>query len=123
MAILHQDRRLTAHYIVSEQDYLSRDVGIIVAGSGALKAGAVLGEITATPGSFAPVDPAANDGTQVARAILFEGCDATTEDVHRTLTRRLTEVQESALIWPVGMTDTQIKAALAELATHHIVAR
>lgn len=70
-----------------------------------------------------PLDLEAEDGSQVADAILYEGCDATDADVRRTFTERDTEVQADVLIWPDVITETQKAAALSELARQGIVAR
>jgi len=221
MTILEQDLRTTAHYLISEANgFQSRRTETIAAGSGELKAGAVLGRktkgaltavgsagvpapagatITAAPtvtagltkvgthvfsctvagatgkwrhedpdgtyvgtvttgteysgqgltltitdagvdpavgevlkvivsqapgsGKLAPYNPAATDGTSSAVAILFEGCDATTADVRRTTTARLSEVTETELVWGEGITSDQKSAALASLAEAHIIAR
>lgn len=68
-------------------------------------------------------DPAATNGAEVAAAILYEGCDATSVDVKRTLTLRDTEVTAGELVWKDGMTSDQKTAALASLATRGIIAR
>ncbi|MCM2396195.1 head decoration protein [Rhizobium sp. S95] len=123
MTVLVQGLRPTGHYLVSEANgYRSRDAGIIASGSGKLDSGVVLGRITASK-KLVPVDPAANDGSQNAAAILYEGCDATTKDVRRTFTARDTEVHAAVLVWPAGMTDNQKTAALAQLAALGIVGR
>lgn len=56
-------------------------------------------------------------------AILFEGCDATSAPVRRTVTARSAEVQLSALIWPEGTTATQKTLGLQQLAALQIIAR
>lgn len=123
MTVLTQNLRRTAHYIVSEaHGYRSRDTGVIASGSGVLQPGAVLGKVTAT-GKLKPFAPAASDGTETPVAILYEGCDATSADVRRTLTVRDTEVQADVLAWAAGVTDLQKTAALATLAALGIVAR
>jgi hypothetical protein len=123
MVVLTENLRRTAHYLVSEANgFRSRDTGIIASGSGKLEPGAVLGRITASK-KLVPIAPAASDGSQNAAAILFEGCDATAADVRRTITARDTEVQAAVLVWPVGTTDAQKTAALAQLAALGIAAR
>jgi Bacteriophage lambda head decoration protein D len=123
MTVLTQNLRQTAHYIVSEaHGYRSRDTGVIASGSGVVQPGAVLGKVTAT-GKYEPLAPGASDGTQTPAAILYEGCDATSQDVRRTLTVRDTEVQADVLVWAAGVTDLQKTAALAALAALGIVAR
>lgn len=132
MTILTQELRTgAAHYIVSEANgYRSREAAVISAGSGKLKAGAVLAKLTAT-GEYVPYDPRAigeppaapTDGSQTAVAILFEGGDATDADLKRTITARDTEVHGAALHWVEGLTDNQKSAALASLAGLGIIAR
>ncbi|MBX8803217.1 head decoration protein [Ochrobactrum sp. MR28] len=121
--ILKQDLRTTAHYIIFEVGgTLARDVVTIASGSGALKAGTVLGQITATK-KYVPHKPTATDGSEVACAVLYEGCDAATQDVRRTVTSRSTEVAGEALIWGASVTAEHKTTALAALAQRHIVAR
>ena len=121
--ILNEDRLQTAHYIISEANgYRSREVGIIKSGAGILKAGAVLGQLTATA-EYVRYNPAGADGSQNAAAILYEGCDATTKAVRRTLTARDTEVHADALQWAAGVTNNQKTAAMDALAAFGIVGR
>lgn len=124
MTILEKELRTgAAHYIVSEANgYRSRGTGVIASGSGALKAGTVLGKITAS-GKYTLLDPDGEDGSETAAAILWEGCDATDTDVTRTLTLRDTEVHADVLHWKAGTTDVQKTAALAALAGAGIIAR
>lgn len=123
MPVLTKGLRPTAHYLISEANgYRSREVGVIASGSGKLDAGAVLGRITASK-KLVPIAPGASDGSQTAAAILYEGCDATSADVRRTLTARDAEVQAAVLVWPGGTTDNQKTAALAQLAALGIAAR
>lgn len=103
----------------------SDDLGFtITAGGTAMVAGDGF-KIAVVPGAarFAPLDPEATDGSQVAAAILYEGCDATSVDVRRTFTLRDTEVQEDVLVWPEDITENQKAAALSELARQGIIAR
>lgn len=125
MAILTEDRFIGAgHYIVSEAHgmYRSREQGVIASGAGVLKAGAVLGQVTATD-KYVPFDPDGADGSENAAAILFEGCDATDADVRRTLTVRDTEVHADVLVFAEGTTDAQKTAAMASLASAGIIGR
>lgn len=125
MPILTEDRFAgAAHYIVSEASgYRSREQIVIASGSGKLKAGTVLGKITAS-GKYAPFNPAGENGTQTAAAILYEGCDATSADVRRTITARDSEIHADVLHWGTGVTtDNHKTAALASLAASGIVAR
>ena len=118
-----QDLRRTAHYIVSEANgYRSRDQKTIASGAGVLRPGAVLGMVTASK-KYVAYTPGASDGSQNAVAILYEGCDATSADVRRTLTIRDTEVEAAALQWAGGVNDSQKNTALAALAALGITAR
>lgn len=75
-------------------------------------------------GKYKPYDPTASDGSEKAKAILYEGCDATSADVRRTITARDSEVHAAVLEWGAGVTTDQHKtAALADLAAFGIIAR
>lgn len=120
---LTQDRQTTAHYIKSESNMdRSREAVVIASGAGILKAGTVLGQITASK-KYTIHDPAAEDGSETAKAVLFEGCDATSADVRRTITARDAEVVAEALIWVDGISDNNKNTALAALAALGIIAR
>src|SRR5687768_18298897 len=111
MAILTEDRFSgAAHYIVSEANgmYRSREQIGIARGAGVLKPGTVLGKITAS-GKYAAYNPTLATGVEDAVAILWEGCDATSEDVRRTATVRDTEVHADVLVWGAGVTTDQHK--------------
>lgn len=112
------------HYIVSEANgYRSREEIVIVSGAGVLKAGRVLGKIAAS-GKYTSYTPGASDGSQNAAAILYQGCDATSADVRRTITARDTEVNAAVLNWGAAVTtDTHKNTALAALAALGIIGR
>jgi type IV secretory pathway TrbL component len=121
--ILTQDLRRTAHYLVSEANgFRSREQVVIAGGAGVVRAGAVLGQVTASK-KYVPYAPGAADGSQTAKAILYEGCDATSADIRRTVTARDTEVEGAALQWAAGVNDAQKTSALAALAALRIIAR
>ncbi|APC14938.1 hypothetical protein BLL42_04105 [Pseudomonas frederiksbergensis] len=93
---------------------ISREA-IDVAAGPALEPGQVLGLITAT-GQFAPYNPAGEDGTQNATAILF-GPLGESEDVRRgRAVVRLAEISEAHL------TGLDLDAEKA-LATHFLIVR
>ncbi|WP_062111124.1 head decoration protein [Aureimonas sp. AU40] len=122
--VLTEDRFSGAgHYIVSEANgYRSREQGVVASGSGKIRAGTVMGRLTATK-KLKPYTPGASDGSEKAIAILYEGCDATSADVRRTYTARDSEVQAGVLQWAAGVTDSQKTAALVDLAALGIVGR
>jgi len=76
-------------------------------------------------GKYTPYNPTGVNGSQIATAILYEGCDATDAgvDVRRTITARDTEVVAAELRYAEGVTGDQKTAALASLATFGIIGR
>lgn len=100
----------------------SRDEDVLASGSGVVRLGTVLGKVTSS-GKFAPLDPAASDGTKVAAAIILETADATSEDRTVVNLKRRAQVILQELIWPDGATVSQKTKALAELEALGIVAR
>ncbi|WAC26417.1 head decoration protein [Ancylobacter sp. SL191] len=124
MAVLTEDLARPGHYIISEANgYRSRDEITVASGAGVLKAGRVLGKVTAS-GKYVNYTPGASDGSQNAAAILYQGCDATSADVRRTITARDSEVQADVLNWgPAVTTDTHKNTALAALAALGIISR
>jgi hypothetical protein len=99
----------------------SRDQIILATGNN-LTLGAVLGIVTAS-GEYAQFDPAAVDGSEIARAVLIEDADASLADVKTVALRRHCVVSKKALVWKAGTTDPQKAAALAQLEAIGIVAR
>ncbi|MFV0385668.1 head decoration protein [Paracoccus sp. (in: a-proteobacteria)] len=123
MTVLNEDMARTGGYIVSSPNHTRGVERVVIAsGSGRVKAGTVLGKVTAT-GKYAPLNTAATDGSQTAAAILFEMCDATEAEMRRTVTIRDTEVAGGKLIWPENMTDEQKRSALADMAVIGIIVR
>lgn len=121
--VLHQNMAVTGSYIMAELDLtLSRDAGLVAAGSNKLDAGTVMGKLAAS-GEYVPFDPDADTGAEVVAGILYQGCDATVASVRRVFTARLTAVTEERLIWPEAITAEQKKAAIAALAAQFIICR
>lgn len=87
-----------------------------------LPAGAVLGRIT-TGGAYTALAPAATDGSQNAAAILYAATDATAGAQSVTLVVRDAEVNGKMLTWPAGITAGARTAAIAALATEHLMVR
>lgn len=79
-------------------------------------AGEVLGQVTADK-KLKSLDPAANDGTQIAVAILPGDIDATESDEPCIIIVHAEAVSEG-LIWPAGITAVQKMAAVGQL---HVV--
>lgn len=88
---------------------------VLAAGSGALLAGTVLGMVTAS-GKYAPHDPAATNGAEVAAAILFDAASAAGADVRAVATvNGPATIVGAELVFKVGITDEQRAAAEAAL--------
>lgn len=122
---------LTAHVLKTDSDVVktegpnrySRDEATILSGVGKITAGTVLGKVTAS-GKYKVLAPGASDGSEVASRIALQSADATSADAPRTVVlARHAEVVAQALVWPVGITNNQKTAALAQLETVGIVAR
>jgi hypothetical protein len=79
--------------------------------------------IAAGSGKYTALAPAAKTGAEIAAAVLYEGCDASTADQERTITARSSEVNGLALVWPSGITADQKTKAIADLAQKGIVVR
>ncbi|HIE5945998.1 TPA: head decoration protein [Burkholderia cepacia] len=105
---------LTAEFLVSEGNgQISRERIVVKAGA-ALPAGQVLG-VTST-GEYAPYDNAANDGSEVAAAVLYAPLTASEASRPATGIVRLAEV--------VGGLLTGLDAAgRGDLAERHVIIR
>ncbi len=120
MAITETNRN--GEVLLSEANgALSRDVVTIAVGQN-LQAGAVLGKVSAS-GEYVALDPAANDGSEVAAAVLLYSTDASAGVIKATVLVRLAEVASDRLGWLAGMTSAQISTALGKLAEHYVIAR
>lgn len=105
----------------------SRATAIIPAGTGALVAGTVLGEVTATPGHFVPSPDAVTagiEGAEVAKAVLGYGVDAQAEDVEVAIVDRDIEVKIGMLVYDPSVDDqAKTDAKIAQLDAVGIRAR
>lgn len=110
----------TGGYIADEPSInLARRVVRIATGQGVLVPGQVLAKLTSS-GEYVKLNPDADTGAQVARAILYEGVDATSAAVDAVVTFALTAVNEAELVWPNGISAQQKAAAVSALSGHHI---
>jgi len=125
MAILTENNR-NWEFLVSENNGdFSREQIVLNSGQN-LRAGAVLGRITAT-GRFTALAPAASDGSQNAIAILGPATDATSAN---TRTAGIVggpgvsvEVNSRLPVWPGGITGPQQTTAIAALLAAGIKTR
>lgn len=97
----------------------SRENIVVVAGSGVLPTGTVLGKVTAS-GKYGVYDNAATNGTEVAAAILAEAVDATTVDVRGAAVVRLAKIAPGGLTWKTSLNSADKTAGLADLALNGI---
>ena len=88
----------------------------------ALPMGTIVGKITAN-GKYAPLTPAASNGTQLAAGVLIADAEASTPDKKADALLRGGVVNLAALVWPAGITELQKTTALAQLEAAGILAR
>ena len=106
---------LPLEFLLSEGNGdISREQVTIVSGTPALKAGRVLGKVTAS-GKYAAYDNTLANGTEVAAAILTHDVDASAADTLADTIFRLATVKAAALGWG-GNDGTGVTAGLADLA-------
>lgn len=121
------EKRHDGGFLVSEANgHRSRERAVI-ASTADLEAGTVLGLATAT-GIYAPVNPAATDGTQTASAILFnhiyaEGIYSNGSEATGTVIARDAEVNASEFVFVNTLTTAQVTAVNQSLKSAGIVAR
>lgn len=117
---IHTEPRHTGEHIVSEASGArSREQGILAAGN--LPAGAVLALNGA--GNYVQLAPAASDGTESAKAVLYAATDASEAPVSCVVHVRACEVEEAALGLPDDITEGQTNAALNDLIGVGIIPR
>lgn len=110
----------SAEFVLSEANgFRSREVVTIASGNN-LGAGTVLGKITAS-GKYAGYDDGLVDGTEVAVAVLYADCDASTADQEAVVIFRDAEVSDAKLVWVDEVNDKA--AGLVDLAAVGIVSR
>lgn len=120
MSVIKEGRR-TAAFLVSEaEDYRSRDEVTVDATSGALEAGTILGQVTATK-KFVRHDAAASDGSETEAAVLYQGIGA--EEAQRTIISRAAQVHGSELTYEDGADESQITTSNDALASLGIIVR
>ena len=110
-------------FLISEANGTqSREVVTIASGSGVIKAGMVLGKITAS-GKYKTYDDDNADGSETAAAVAFDEVDATSADKKVTVIFRDAEVNLDALQWAATNDATDKTNGLADLAAKGILAR
>jgi len=121
MPSLTQTNR-TAEFLASEATGTrSRDVVTLLANQ-VVKAGEVLGKVTAS-GKYVAFNQDAADGSEAAAAIAYEDADATGADLSITVIIRDAEVYSAKLTWPSDITEGEQATAEGELAALGIIVR
>lgn len=116
---LTSEGNYTAEFLLSEANgERSRETVTIVSGQN-LKAGAVLGKVTAS-GKYAAYDSTKSDGTQTAIAVLYADVDASSADADGVIIARDAEVASDLLVWATG---TDKAGGATDLLTPGIIVR
>ncbi len=121
MAVFTETRH-TGGFMLSEANGTrSRDTVTIVSGQN-LKAGMVLGKITAS-GKYKEFNTGSADGSQTAVAVLYADCNASAADTPAVVISRDAEVTAGELLWFSGATNGNITTGKTGLAAVGIIAR
>jgi len=120
MALTETNR--TGEFLASEANGTrSREVVTLLSGE-SVKAGEVLGKVTAS-GKYVAFNQDAATGEEAAAAIAYEDADASGGDISITVVIRDAEVNAAKLIWPSDITGPETTTALGELEALGIIAR
>lgn len=110
----------TGEHIISEANGArSRETGTLASGN--LPAGAVLA-LNGT-GDYVPLAPAATDGTEVAKAVLYGAADASDAPQPITVHVRACEVHGALLTWPESADEAAITSGTNDLVSLGVVVR
>lgn len=130
MSTVFTEGRHPGEALLSEGNgQVSREVAVVVAGSGVIAPGSVLGKYTsgANSGKYSLATNVAADpdvGNQTAVAVALYGCDATSADQKIAIIARAAEVKADALVYHSSVNDAAKKAAKAtQLAAVGIIVR
>lgn len=122
MPVLHEPANLADLLNYEAPNLYSRDE-VVVAASQTLALGAVVGRVTATR-EIVALDPAANDGREIAAGVLIEAITTTATERRRSvIVSRHAIVFGGALVFAPTLTAEQTAAALAQLAALGVLVR
>jgi hypothetical protein len=79
--------------------------------------------VTVEPSTYVQLDPDGDDGSQIAAGILLRSTNATDAAQACVAVARDAEVKVGALLWPEGITDGEMAAAVASLNSRGILLR
>jgi len=103
--------------------YASQHIGFTIADGATDFAVADSFTITVAPGAYEILDPAEDDGTQIAAGILYAAVDATSADKACTVIKRDAEVNQYELVWPANISAGNKATAIAQLKARGIILR
>lgn len=92
----------------------------VVSGAGVVKAGTVLGKITAS-GKYTPYDDGLSNGAQVAVCVSMAEVDATSSDKTVSAIMRMAEVKKDVLFWHASADATAKATAYVDLAKNQMI--
>ena len=122
MPVLHEPTHLGDLLKYEAPNLYSRDE-VVVASNQTLALGAVVGRVTATR-EIVALDPAANDGREIAAGVLIEAVTTTATERRRSvIVSRHAIVFGGALVFAPTLTAEQTAAALAQLAALGVLVR
>jgi hypothetical protein len=123
MPVLTEPRRAGEFILTEANGNISRDTVTIKSGSGLVKAGTVLGKLTADS-KYVPSPAAGADGSQIGLALNIYAVDATAADVKVAVVARDAEVNRNILSYEASVNDDAKRAAkAAQLAAVGILVR
>lgn len=122
MPVLHEPQNLGDLLKYEAPNLYSRDEVVVAAGQ-TLALGAVVGRITASR-EIVALDPAANDGREIAAGVLIEAVVTAANERRRSvIVSRHAIVFGGALVFAPTLTAEQATAALAQLAALGVLVR
>lgn len=80
-------------------------------------------EVVVTAGDYEALDPAEDDGAQIAAGVLYARTDASTADTACVVMKRNAELKADGLVWPEGISDANQARAIAQLEARGIFLR
>jgi hypothetical protein len=108
-----------AHIVDEPSKKISRKKIVILTGI-TLKAGAVLGQVTASK-KYVELNPAAADGSQSAAGVLFDNVTDNGADQYAMVHVRECAMNALEVVWKTGMSAGEITTATAQLDALNIV--
>lgn len=114
--------RHRGEFLVSTANKTRSFSKVTIASGQDLKAGHVLGVVTAS-GEYSEYDPGNADGTETAVAISYDNVDASDGAVEATVVDKDAEVNAAELVWFEDATEGEKETGQSELADVGIIAR